>query len=72
MAHSHLPKPPLATPPALHDRAMENLQFIRSTMERASEFTAVPGWSGVAMGGIGLAAAAAASRQTRFEAWLLV
>jgi hypothetical protein len=37
----------------LHDvklHALEELRAIRSTMERAAAFTAVPGWGGVAMG----------------------
>src|SRR5207248_1240661 len=37
-------------PNPIHAHAAENLRFIRDAMARASEFTAVPGWGGVAMG----------------------
>jgi hypothetical protein len=49
-------KPEVSPEPALHARAMDNLSFIRSTMERATAFTAVPGWGGVAMGATALGA----------------
>jgi hypothetical protein len=58
--------------PALHERAEENLRFIRETMTRGVSFTAVPGKGGVAMGAIGLAAAALASRQASAREWLFV
>jgi hypothetical protein len=53
-------------------RAAEHLRYIRETMENAAEFTAVPGWGGVAMGVTALVAAFLASRQTTPRAWLAV
>jgi hypothetical protein len=57
-------------PVSLHVHAMDNLQFIRETMERAASFTAVPGWGGFAIGLSALAAAAIAWRLSR-ERWLI-
>jgi hypothetical protein len=59
-------------PPALHTRAMDNLRYIRETMEGASAFTAVPGWGGVAMGVTALITAVLASRQAGPDRWLAV
>ena len=64
-------------PPAepLHERAMDDLSFIRRTMEHATAFTAVSGWGGVAMGATALVAAALAARgvtpSQRLIPWLL-
>jgi hypothetical protein len=57
-------------PIPLHAHAMDNLRYIRETMERAGSFTAVPGWGGVAMGLTALASALLASRQNTPRAWL--
>jgi hypothetical protein len=70
------PLSPLRTsnlePIPIDSRAADHLRYIRETMERAAEFTAVPGWGGVAMGLTAIAAAWAASRQTSPRAWLTV
>src|SRR5258708_13121447 len=57
-------------PVSLHTHAMDNLKFIRDTMERAGSFTAVPGWGGVAMGVSALLATLIASGQSSQESWL--
>ena len=53
-------------------RAADHLRYIRETMESAAEFTAVPGWGGVAMGITAVAAAYFASVQATPSRWLLV
>src|SRR6202022_950437 len=70
-------RPIRAVPPetvALHTRAMDNLRFIRETMERAGAFTAVPGWGGILMGVSALLTAFLTanlpSKQLWFEAWI--
>ncbi len=64
----------LETPPSppvdLHARAMENLRFIRATMESSRSFTAVPGWGGIGMGAIAAVTAWLASRPGVGDGWL--
>ena len=59
-------------PIEIQARAMDHLQYIRDTMAKASQFTAVPGWGGVAMGVTALIAAFFAARQPTIDAWLAV
>jgi hypothetical protein len=60
----------MASPRPLHDRALDNLRYIRQTMERAASFTAVPGWGLASVGASALGAALLAARQPTPELWL--
>lgn len=71
MSSLHSLRPAGEEPPTLHGRAMDNLRYIRETMERASSFTAVPGWGGVSIGVTALLAATVAARQPTRHAWLM-
>jgi hypothetical protein len=60
-----------STPAPLPTQALEDLRFIRQTMERSSSFTAVSGWGQVVVGVSALLASAAAWRQTN-PRWMLI
>ena len=63
-------RPSTVEPVGIHTHALDNLRFIRETMERAASFTAVPGWGGFAMGVCALFTTSLAARQSSVEAWL--
>ena len=65
-----MPDPP--RPQALHIHAIDQLHYIRQTMERAGAFTAVPGWGGVLMGVTALATAGAAGEPRNDSRWLAI
>ena len=54
------------------DRAIDNLQFIRETMERSMVFTTVPGYGGVFMGVTAIVASFIANSQPLVRDWLIV
>jgi hypothetical protein len=62
----------MGAPEPIHAHAIDNIRFIRDTMSRATEFTAVPGWGGVAMGVTALITAAVSGPPDDSLRWVLV
>ena len=62
----------VSEPVNISDRAIDNLQFIRETMERSAIFTTVPGYGGVFMGLTAIVAAFIANGQPLVKDWLAV
>lgn len=65
--YSHVAVPPLPSRAIIDD-----LRYIRETMERSSSFTAVPGWGQIFMGLTALGAAWLASRASSPLMWLRI
>jgi len=57
---------------ALNERAIESLEFIRTTMARSAPFTAVPGRGGIAMGFLAVVAAFVANGAAADAQWLAI
>jgi hypothetical protein len=58
-------------PAPIHEHALSNLRYIREAMERASAFTSIPGWGGVAVGLTAVAAAVVGHFAGTWRQWLL-
>ena len=63
-------EPELPPPIPLHARAVDDLRFIRATMERAASFTAISGRGQIGIGLTALVAAVIAGLQSSTGAWL--
>jgi hypothetical protein len=65
---------PLRPPeqPEMQARAMDNLRFIRETMEAAATFTAVSGWGTVVIGVTAIGAAGIASMTHSTTRWIFI
>ena len=58
--------------PEMHERAMDNLRYIRETMEAAATFTAVSGWGTILVGVSALGAAGLASITHSTTRWMFI
>src|ERR1044072_1181761 len=58
--------------PALHDRAIDNLRYIRETMERATPFTGISGRGEMAIGATALVTSVIAAKQDSFKTWVYI
>ena len=65
-------RPKKSDAPEIHARAMDNLRFIRETMEAAGTFTAVSGWGQVVIGATAVLAAVIAAPFEGTTEWVLV
>src|SRR4029077_13338230 len=65
-------RPRQSNPPEIQERAMDNLRFIRETMEAAGTFTAVSGWGQVVIGLTAIIAALIGARAEAPSTWLAV
>jgi hypothetical protein len=63
--------PALPRPTSIHEHAIDNLRYIRQTIERATPFTAVPGKGGIVMGVVAVAAGVLAGNTTGSR-WLAI
>ena len=72
MAGIHLIRESAPEPEPTHHQALDNLSFIRSTIENASSFTAVSGVGGILMGATALLAAFSAHYSRSPLAWLAI
>lgn len=62
---------PRPEPVAIQAHALDNLKYIRTAMERAGSFTAVPGVGGIALGCTALLVALLARRIASPDIWLV-
>jgi len=74
MSRAEPPAPSGETPPpaALHARAMDDLRYIRATMEGAASFTSLSGWGGAIIGLTAFPAAYLAARAATPKLWMRV
>ena len=63
-------RPRRSSSPDINDRAMDNLRFIRETMEAAGTFTALSGWGQVVIGLTAIIAALIAAQIEAPSTWL--
>lgn len=52
----------MTEPAAIHDHALHSIRTIRDAMDRASAFTSIPGWGGLAIGVTAIATSIVASQ----------
>ncbi|MFL6248506.1 MAG: hypothetical protein ACJ74H_20955 [Thermoanaerobaculia bacterium] len=62
----------MTEPAPIRDHALSNLRYIREAMERATAFTSIPGWGGVAVGITAIVAAVVAGREGLSRNWMLI